>query len=113
MSKERIRDALILGAAMRLGAMISGAISSNLKQTKIYSTLTQSGVQVIADICWCSITEPILPSQARTIMTNSGKYAHYAYGLSGRYARLSNLRDCVEAAVSGIAPKTPPSWLER
>ena len=83
-----------------------------LKQAKIYPTLIQSGVQVIADICWCSITEPLLPLQARTILTNSGKYAHYAYGLSGRHARLSSLRDCVETAVSGIAPKTPPSWLK-
>ena len=83
-----------------------------LKQAKIYPILIQSGVQVIADICWCSITEPLLPLQARTILTNSGKYAHYAYGLSGRHARLSSLRDCVETAVSGIAPKTPPSWLK-
>ena len=82
-----------------------------LKQTKIYHTLTQCDVQIIADICWCSITEPILPTKARTIMTNSGKYAHYAYGLSGRHARLSSLQDCVEAAITGIAPKTPPSWL--
>ena len=84
-----------------------------LKQAKIYHTLIQSGVQVIADICWCSITEPILPPQARTIMTNSGKYAHYAYGLSGRHARLSSLKDCVEAAVTGMASKTPPNWLKK
>ncbi|MEK9640142.1 MAG: aconitase X, partial [Alphaproteobacteria bacterium] len=83
-----------------------------LKQAKIYHTLIQSGAQVVADICWCSITEPVLPPQARHIITNSGKYAHYAYGLSGRHARLASLRDCVEAAVSGIAPKTPPSWLK-
>jgi len=82
-----------------------------LKQAKIYHSLTQCDVQIIADICWCSITEPILPTQTRTIMTNSGKYAHYAYGLSGRHARLSSLQDCVEAAITGIAPKTPPSWL--
>ena len=82
-----------------------------LKQTKIYHSLTQCDVQIIADICWCSITEPILPTKARTIMTNSGKYAHYAYGLSGRHARLSSLKDCVEAAITGIAPKTPPNWL--
>ena len=37
LNKDRIRDALILGSAMRLGAMISGAISSNLTKTKISS----------------------------------------------------------------------------
>lgn len=82
-----------------------------LKKTDIYHTLFQSGAQVLADICWCSITEPVLPPQARHIITNSGKYAHYAYGLSGRHARLASLRDCVEAAITGLAPKTPPNWI--
>ncbi len=82
-----------------------------LKQTNIHHTLFQSGAQVLADICWCSITEPVLPPQARHIITNSGKYAHYAYGLSGRHARLASLRDCVEAAITGLAPKTPPNWI--
>ena len=81
-----------------------------LKQANIYHSLIQSGVKVIPDICWCSITEPIFPPEAQTIMTNSGKYAHYAFGLSGRHARLSSIQDCVEAAISGIAPNSPPNW---
>lgn len=73
--------------------------------------LEQAGVRLIPDLCWCSITEPVFPPQARGLMTNSGKYAHYAHGLTGRHARLGGLRTCVEVATSGMAPDGPPAWL--
>jgi hypothetical protein len=44
-------------------------------------------------------------------MTNSGKYAHYGPGLSGRAVRFGSLADCASAAVTGTAPKTLPPWL--
>jgi len=44
-------------------------------------------------------------------MTNSGKYAHYGPGLSGRKVRLGTMADCVEAALSGRAPARLPGWL--
>lgn len=73
--------------------------------------LGQSGVRLIPDLCWCSVIEPIFPPEAQGLMTNSGKYAHYAHGLSGRHARLGSLADCVEAAVGGRAPDGLPGWL--
>ncbi len=66
--------------------------------------LEAAGVRVIPDICWCSITEPVFPSAARTLMTNSAKYAHYAPGLSGRAVRFGGLDACVAAALTGHAP---------
>ncbi len=69
------------------------------------------GVQVVTDLCWCSISEPVFPPSARVLMTNSGKYAHYAPGLSGRAVRFGSLADCVSAAVTGRAPSSPPAWL--
>ena len=50
------------------------------------------------------------PRRAR-VMTNSGKYAHYAPGLSGRDVRFGSLADCAEAAMTGTAPAEPPGWL--
>ena len=70
------------------------------------------GAQVFPDICWCSITEPLLPPEARSLMTNSGKYAHYAPGLSGREVRFGSLAECVETARTGFAPGSPPVWLK-
>ncbi len=69
------------------------------------------GAQMIPDLCWCSITEPILPPQARSLMTNSGKYAHYAPGLSGRAVRFGSLAECADAARTGMAPSSAPDWL--
>lgn len=74
--------------------------------------LHEAGVRLIPDLCWCSIIEPIFPPLATGLMTNSGKYAHYAHGLSGRHTRLGSLQDCVEAAVTGLAPDTAPQWLQ-
>jgi predicted aconitase len=77
----------------------------------VLARLQASGARVFPDICWCTICEPVFPPGARALMTNSGKYAHYAAGLSGRPARFGGLADCVEAAVSGKAPVAPPRWL--
>ncbi|MFN3276427.1 MAG: aconitase X [Paracoccus sp. (in: a-proteobacteria)] len=74
--------------------------------------LTAAGVQVIPDLCWCSISDPVFPPATRTVMTNSGKYAHYGPGLSGRQLRFGSMADCARAALTGHAPRTLPHWLE-
>ena len=73
--------------------------------------LEAAGVRLIPDLCWCSISEPVFPPATRTVMTNSGKYAHYGPGLSGRALRFGSLADCARAARSGRAPRTLPDWL--
>ena len=73
--------------------------------------LKQAGVELMPDLCWCSIVEPIFPPEAKGLMTNSGKYAHYAHGLSNRHSRLGSLQECINAAISGCAPYEPPMWL--
>lgn len=79
----------------------------------IVERLENAGVRVIPDICWCSITEPIFPPEAQVLMTNSGKYAHYATGLTGRAVRFGGLKACADAALSGRAPIGVPPWLEQ
>jgi predicted aconitase len=73
--------------------------------------LQQSGVQVLPDLCWCSISEPVFPTRTRTVMTSSGKYAHYGPGLSGRKVRFGSMADCVEAALTGRSRPGLPRWL--
>lgn len=74
--------------------------------------LEASGVEVIPDLCWCSISEPVFPTAAKALMTNSGKYAHYGPGLSGRAVRFGSLADCAQAALSGRAMRGLPCWLD-
>ncbi|MBQ0822052.1 DUF521 domain-containing protein [Microvirga sp. HBU67558] len=69
------------------------------------------GIQFITDTCWCMLSEPVIPPAVQTLMTNSGKYAHYAPGLVGRGVRFGSMAECVEAACSGKAQEDLPSWL--
>ena len=77
------------------------------------SALKMAGVQVIPDLCWCSITEPLFPPATQAVMTNSGKYAHYGPGLSGRALRFGGLAACAAAAISGHVSSALPVWLTR
>ncbi|MBV6285656.1 aconitase X [Pseudomonas aegrilactucae] len=70
------------------------------------------GAVLVTDTCWCMLGEPVIPPGARTLMTNSGKYAHYAPGLAGRPVHFASLGACVEAACTGVASGQLPAWLQ-
>ncbi|RAU47637.1 MULTISPECIES: aconitase X [unclassified Pseudomonas] len=74
-------------------------------------TLEDFGVQFVTDTCWCMLGEPVIPPTARNLMTNSGKYAHYAPGLVGRRVHFASLAECVDSACTGFASAKLPPWL--
>lgn len=74
-----------------------------IRQDGTAAALETAGVKIIPDLCWCSISEPVFPPEAKVLMTNSGKYAHYAPGLSNRAVRFGSLAQCASAAVTGKA----------
>jgi|TARA_B110000977_G_scaffold34956_1_gene46744 hypothetical protein len=84
---------------------------SQMKAEGIFDRLKDAGIQVISDICWCSITEPVFPVDTLVLMTNSGKYAHYGKGLTGRDVRFGSLKNCALASLSGQAQAGLPEWL--
>ncbi|OBR46302.1 hypothetical protein A6456_29705 [Paraburkholderia tropica] len=86
-------------------------INDRAKAEGYVDTLVEFGVTVVTDTCWCMLGEPVIPKHASTLMTNSGKYAHYAPGLVGRKVRFGSLADCVEAACSGELATRIPVWL--
>ena len=73
--------------------------------------LEKFGVSFVVDTCWCMITDPVIPPGVSTILTNSGKYAHYGNGLSGRSMRFGSLAQCAETAANGRFDNSLPSWL--
>ena len=73
--------------------------------------LVDFGVEFLTDKCWCSIEEPVIPKDAKVIMTNSGKYAHYGPGLTGRTFCFGSLEMCVAAACTGVSDGRPPAWM--
>lgn len=73
--------------------------------------IIEFGAEFVIDTCWCMLTEPIIPFESRVIMTNSGKYAHYAPALTGRTMRFGSLEDCLKAACGLEIDALPPLWL--
>ncbi|RVD50895.1 DUF521 domain-containing protein, partial [Mesorhizobium sp. M2D.F.Ca.ET.140.01.1.1] len=62
--------------------------------------LEASGVIIVADTC--VVVTPIMPELSNgVLMTNSGKFAHYAPGNTGYSVLYASLADCVESAVLG------------
>lgn len=64
------------------------------------AALERLGVVIVADTC--VVVTPILPQlRGGVLMTNSGKFAHYAPGNTGYAVLYGSLADCVASAVSG------------
>ncbi len=88
------------------------AVSARAEHNGDIAAIKAFGVTVINDTCWCMLDEPVVPLEADVIMTNSGKYAHYGPGLTGRQMHFGSLADCVTAACTGQATGKLPAWLE-
>lgn len=73
--------------------------------------LERFGATVLNDTCWCMLGEPVVPPAARSLMTQSAKFAHYAPGLVGRSVHFAGLAQCVDAACTGRTDRMPPPWL--
>jgi predicted aconitase len=81
-------------------------------QAGYIAQLDEFGVQVLTDTCWCFIRDPVIKKEARCIMTNSGKYAHYGPGLTGREFCFGSLSECIESACTGRWEAKVPEWLQ-
>ena len=69
------------------------------------------GATFVTDTCWCLLTEPLIPPGTGSILTNSGKYAHYGAAATGRGLHLRSLAHCVDAVCTGRVDTALPSWL--
>jgi predicted aconitase len=68
-----------------------------------------SGVTIVADTC--VVVTPILPEKpGAVLMTNSGKFAHYAPSNTGYSVLYGSMAECVESAVSGAPVFGVPTW---
>jgi predicted aconitase len=72
------------------------------------AALEAQGVVFVVDTC--VVVTPILPAAGGVLMTNSGKFAHYAPGNTGYAVRYGALADCVESAVAGRLIQVDPLW---
>lgn len=71
--------------------------------------LEDAGVIFVADTC--VVVTPILPQiEGAVLMTNSGKFAHYAPGNTGYAVTYGSLAECIESAVAGRLVREPRAW---
>jgi len=86
--------------AVPLYACTGRHVISALDAANRRTALERSGVIVVADTC--VVVTPILQDLSDAVlMTNSGKFAHYAPGNTGYDVIYASLADCVESAASG------------
>ena len=79
-----------------------------LKQRGWLDTLKAAGVTVIVDTC--VVVTPIMRVKHGTLMTNSGKFAHYAPGNIGMATVYGSLQECVRSAATGRVWRDESLW---
>lgn len=89
---------------VRIVACLSRLTYEEARAAGYVAVLEAFGVEFINDTCWCMLLDaPLIPEDTSArILSNSGKYAHYGPGLTGRSFRFGSLRDCVQAASTGV-----------
>jgi hypothetical protein len=93
--------ALIAGPPLQLPFYLSTARSTRdrLAEDGVLQVLEAAGVTVVVDTC--TYVTAILSPAWKTVMTNSGKWAHYAPGNINVRAILGSLSECVVSARAG------------
>ncbi len=70
--------------------------------------LKQMGVSVVVDTC--VVVTPIIRTKQATVMTNSGKFAHYTPGNTGFPVVFGSLAECVRSAAAGKVVRDGSLW---
>jgi predicted aconitase len=79
-----------------------------LEGTGVIQELENCGVAVIVDTC--VVVTPILPKTGGLLVTNSGKFAHYATSNIGYDVAYASIDECVESAITGRFIRWPDLW---
>jgi predicted aconitase len=79
-----------------------------IEASGLLGRLTASGVEIVTDTC--VVVAPILPAAGGVLMTNSGKFAHYATPNTGFATIYGSLADCVASALTGRITREEALW---
>ena len=96
----------------RVIACMSRSLQKQAEEAGHIQPLQEFGVEFVNDTCWCMLLDPpVIPvGDKATILTNSGKYAHYGPGLTRRRFRFGSMADCVQTATTGRYTGSP-AWI--
>jgi hypothetical protein len=71
-----------------------------LRGEELIERLSIRGVIVVVDTC--VVVTPVLPPGGGILVTNSGKFAHYAPSNTGYDVVFASLAECIESAIRGL-----------
>ena len=97
-----------LAAGRRFRVPLYVCTRRDLVDREDLSGLEAAGAVIVADTC--VVVTPILPAGAGTLMTNSGKFAHYGPANLGYDVVYGSLEDCVASAVEGRVVRDKSVW---
>ena len=85
-------------------------VQLNLQKQGWLQRLQAVGVQIVVDTC--VVVTPIVRARDGVLMTNSGKFAHYAPGNIGFQVVYGSLEECVRSAAQGTVWRDADLWNE-
>ena len=86
----------------------SRAVRDLLARSGELEVMERFGATVVADTC--VVVTPLISPTAHTLMTNSGKYAHYGPGILNVDVAFGTTAECVESAVRGRILVDEAAW---
>jgi predicted aconitase len=112
LAEVRTLAALMAGRQAAAGVDVfittSRAVRDLLARSGDLQILEKFGAHVVADTC--IVVAPLVRSDARVLMTNSAKYAHYGPGLLGVASVFGTTEECVASAVLGRVTREDGPW---
>jgi predicted aconitase len=79
-----------------------------LDRAGLLAGIERAGITIVTDTC--IVVTPILPPGGGTLLTNSGKFAHYTPSMTGWDVLYGGLGDCVESAIAGRLLRDEALW---
>lgn len=107
-SEAEFADLARLAAGRRFKVPVYVCTRRDLVERTDLSALEAAGAVIVADTC--VVVTPILPATGGTLMTNSGKFAHYGPANLGYEVVYGSLEDCVASAVEGRVVRDERVW---
>ena len=83
-------------------------VHATLAQRGWLEELAELGVEIVVDTC--VVVTPIVRARQGTLMTNSGKFAHYTPGNLGLGVVYGSLEECVRSAAAGRVWRDADLW---
>ena len=94
--------------SVRVFVTTSRAVRDLLARSGELAILEAFGARVTADTC--IVVAPLVDPDAKVLMTNSAKYAHYGPGLLGVDSVFATTEECVASAIAGRVMRADGPW---